>query len=105
MDKYFGGTSTNYITNDVMLNRGIELLSMLKEDMNHIGAEDPHQLQRTWELHHRLLASESVTQQTLFRKEKRWPGHCFTLSRYDGETGKWGMEKAPVCHIIDGCLT
>ena len=29
---------------------------MLKEDMSHMGAEDLHQLQRTWELHHRLLA-------------------------------------------------
>jgi len=47
-------------------------------------AEDLHQLQRTWELHHRLLASESVTQHTLFREETRWPG-----------------EKAPVYHIID----
>jgi len=27
--------------------------------------------------------------------------HCFTLSRYDRQTGKWAMEKAPVHHIID----
>jgi len=27
--------------------------------------------------------------------------HCFTLSRYDRESGKWAMEKAPVYHIID----
>jgi adenylylsulfate reductase subunit A len=89
---------------------------MLKEDMAHMGAEDLHQLQRTWELNHRLLASESVTHHTLFRKETRWPGyyyrgdhmklddenwHCFTLSRYDRNTGKWGMEKAPVYHIVD----
>ncbi len=68
-------------------------------------------LQRVWELHHRLLASESVTQHTLFREETRWPGyyyrgdhlklddanwHCFTLSRYDRHTGKWAMEKATV---------
>ena len=89
---------------------------MLKEDMAHMGAEDLHQLQRTWELNHRLLASESVTQHTLFREETRWPGyyyrgdhmklddanwHCFTLSRYDRNTGSWAMEKAPVYHIID----
>jgi adenylylsulfate reductase subunit A len=116
MDEYVGGTSTNYMTNGVMLNRGLEMLAMLKEDMSHIGAEDLHQLQRTWELHHRLLASESVTHHTLFREETRWPGyyyrgdhmkldddkwHCFTLSRYDRNTGKWDMEKAPVYHIID----
>ena len=116
MDEYVGGTSTNYMTNGQLLNRGLELLAMLKEDMAHLGAEDLHQLQRAWELHHRLLASESVTHHTLFRKETRWPGyyyrgdhmklddehcHCFTLSRYDRESGEWTMEKAPVYHIID----
>ena len=29
MDEYVGGTSTNYMTNGVMLNRGLELLTML----------------------------------------------------------------------------
>ena len=116
MDEYVGGISTNYMTNGVMLNRGLELLTMLKEDMSSMGAEDLHQLQRTWELQHRLLASESVTRHTLFRQETRWPGyyyrgdhmklddenwHCFTLSRYDRKTGEWAMEKAPVHHIID----
>jgi adenylylsulfate reductase subunit A len=116
MDEYVGGISANYMTNDKLLDRGLELLGMLKEDMAHMGAEDLHQLQRTWELHHRLLASESVTHHTLFRQETRWPGyyyrgdhmklddkdwHCFTLSRYDRNTGKWAMEKAPVYHIID----
>ena len=82
----------------------------------HVAAEDIHQLQRAWELHHRLLASESVTHHTLFRKETRWPGyyyrgdhmklddddwHVFTLSQFDRESGEWTMEKAPVYHIID----
>jgi adenylylsulfate reductase subunit A len=116
MDEYVGGISSYYMTNGLLLNRGLELLAMLKEDMSRIGAEDLHQLQRTWELHHRLLAAESVTHHTLFREETRWPGyyyrgdfmklddrnwHCFTLSRYDRQTGKWTMEKAPVHHIID----
>jgi len=116
MDEYVGGISTNYMTNGVLLERGLELLAMLKEDMSHMGAEDLHQLQRTWELSHRLLASESVTRHTLFREETRWPGyyyrgdhmklddekwHCFTLSRYERKSGEWTMEKAPVYHIID----
>ena len=99
-----------------MLTRGLELLDMLKEDLGSLGAEDLHQLQRAWELHHRVLASESVTHHTMFRTETRWPGyyyradhpklddadwHCFTLSRYDRESGEWTMEKAPVHHIID----
>jgi adenylylsulfate reductase subunit A len=116
MDEYVGGISVHYMTNGMLLNRGLELLGMLKEDMNRMGAEDLHQLQRVWELHHRLLAAESVTHHTLFREETRWPGyyyrgdfmklddqnwHCFTLSRYDRNTGEWAMEKAPVYHIID----
>ncbi len=116
MDEYVGGISANYVTNSMLLERGLELLTMLKEDMNSMGAEDLHQLQRTWELNHRILASESVTHHTLFRKETRWPGyyyrgdhmklddenwHCFTLSRYDRHSGKWEMEKTPVHHIID----
>jgi adenylylsulfate reductase subunit A len=116
MDEYVGGISTNYMTNNQLLNRGLELLAMLKEDMNSMGAEDLHQLQRAWELHHRLLASESVTHHTLFCEETRWPGYyyrgdhmklddenwlCFALSRYDRNIGKWEMKKAPVHHIID----
>jgi adenylylsulfate reductase, subunit A len=116
MDEYVGGISTMYMTNGVLLERGLELLQMLKEDMSQMGAEDLHQLQRVWELHHRLIASEAVTRHTLFREETRWPGyyyrgdhpklddqnwHCFTLSRYDRESGAWTMEKAPVYHIID----
>jgi adenylylsulfate reductase subunit A len=116
MDEYVGGISAYYTTNEPLLTRGLELLQMLKEDLAHLGAEDLHQLQRAWELQHRVLASECVTHHTLFRTETRWPGyyyradhpklddndwHCFTLSRYDRESGKWAMEKAPVYHIVD----
>ena len=99
-----------------MLLRGIELLTMLKEDLANIGADSLHQLQRAWELNHRVLASECVTQHTLYRKETRWPGyyyrgdhpklddndwHCFTLSQFNEKENSWSMEKAPVHHIID----
>ena len=116
MDEYVGGISTFYVTNEPMLNRGLELLTMLKEDLDHIGAEDLHQLQRAWELNHRVWTSESVTRHTLFRQETRWPGyyyradypklddtewHVFTASQYDPKTGEWHMSKLPVHHIID----
>ncbi|MEK6770753.1 MAG: adenylyl-sulfate reductase subunit alpha [Pseudomonadota bacterium] len=116
MDEYVGGISTFYMTNEPMLNRGLELLSMLKEDLDHLGAEDLHQLQRAWELHHRVWTAESVTRHTLFRQETRWPGyyyrgdhpklddtdwHVFTGSQYDAKTGEWHMTKLPVHHIID----
>ena len=116
MDEYVGGISAHYMTNEWGLNRGLDLLQMLKEDTDHLGADSLHQLQRAWELNHRVLASFSVTHHTLFREETRWPGyyyrgdhmklddkdwHCFTLSQYDRESGEWEMEKAPVYHIID----
>jgi adenylylsulfate reductase subunit A len=116
MDEYAGGISVNYMTNEPLLLRGLDLLATLQEDLDHIGAEDLHQLQRAWELKHRAIASECVVQHTLFRKETRWPGyyyrgdhmqlddenwHALTLSRRDPESGEWEMEKAPVYHIVD----
>lgn len=116
MDEYAGGISVNYMTNEPLLMRGLELLATLHEDLEHIGAEDLHQLQRAWELKHRAIASECVVQHTLFRQETRWPGyyyrgdhmqlddenwHALTLSRRDRESGQWEMEKAPVYHIVD----
>jgi adenylylsulfate reductase, subunit A len=116
MDEYVGGITVNYMTNEPLLKRGLHLLGTLQEDLEHVGAEDLHQLQRAWELKHRTIASECVTQHTLFRQETRWPGyyyrgdylklddenwHVLTLSRRDPETGEWSLEKAPVYHLID----
>ena len=116
MDEYVGGITVNYMTNEPLLKYGVEKLRILQEDLEHIGAEDLHQLQRAWELKHRTIASECVTQHTLFRKETRWPGyyyrgdylklddenwHVLTLSRRDPVSGEWQMEKAPVYHIVD----
>ena len=116
MDEYAGGISNNYMTNEPLLLRGMHLLKTLQEDLDHIGAEDLHQLQRAWELRHRAIASECVVQHTLYREETRWPGyyyrgdfmklddenwHALTLSRRDPESGEWTLEKAPVYHIVD----
>ncbi|MGZ8154530.1 MAG: adenylyl-sulfate reductase subunit alpha [Burkholderiales bacterium] len=115
MDEYVGGYSTFYVTNGPLLNRALELLKMLTEDFEHVGAENLHQLQRAWELQHRILTAESVTRHTLFRQETRWPGyyyradrpklddaewHVFTGSQYDAKTGEWQMSKLPVHHFI-----
>lgn len=77
MDEYVGGYSMFYATSEPLLNRSLELLDMLKEDFEHIGAEDLHQLQRAWELHHRILTGEAVARHTLFRRETRWPGYYY----------------------------
>ena len=55
MDEYVGGIATNYMTNENMLNRGLELLKWLEEDLENVGAEDYHQLMRAWELKHRTI--------------------------------------------------
>jgi len=117
MDEYVGGYSMFYVTSENLLNRGMELLDMLTEDFEHIGAENLHQLQRAWELQHRILTAESVTRHTLFRQETRWPGyyyradhpklddtdwHCFTGSQYDPKTSEWQMSKIPVHRIVEG---
>ena len=46
-------------------------------------------LQRVWELHHRLLASESVTQHTLFREETRWPGYYYRGDHLKLDDANW----------------
>jgi adenylylsulfate reductase subunit A len=116
MDEYVGGIATNYMTNENMLNRGLELLKWLEEDLENVGAEDYHQLMRAWELKHRTITSQCVTEHTKFREETRWPGyyyrgdhlklddenwHCLTVSRRDPKTKKFSMEKVPVYHIVD----
>lgn len=115
MDEYCGGVSSYYSTNEKLLDRGLLLLQMLKEDARKIGAEDLHQLQRTWELNHRIWVAEAVMRHTLFRKETRWPGyyyradyphvddqkwHVFVSSRYDPATDQWEMNSKPVHHIV-----
>ena len=116
MDEYVGGIATNYMTNANMLKKGLELLQWLQEDLENVGAEDYHQLMRAWELKHRALTSQCVTEHTMFREETRWPGyyyrgdhiklddenwHCLTVSRRDPKTGKFTLEKVPVYHIVD----
>ena len=116
MDEYAGGISVNYMTNEPLLMRGLQLMKTLHEDLECLGAEDLHQLQRAWELKHRAIASECVIHHTLFRKETRWPGyyyrgdhmkldddnwHVLTVSRRDPESGEYSLEKAPVYHIVD----
>jgi adenylylsulfate reductase subunit A len=98
-----------------LLNRSLELLDDLKRDAHQLGAENLHQLQRAWELNHRIVTAEAVARHTLFREETRWPGyyyradhpklddnawHVFTGSKFDAVTDTWHMSKLPVHHII-----
>ncbi len=115
MDEYGGGVTVNYMTNEKLLHIGLKKMKTLEEDLDKIAAENVHELLRAWELKHRVLASESVLQHTLFRKETRWPGyyyrgdamklddenwHVLTVSRRDPDTGEYTMEKAPLYHLV-----
>ncbi len=115
MDEYVAGTSTYYQTNKIMLEQGLELLTMLKEDMQLAAARDLHELMRAWENIHRVWTAEAHLRHILFREESRYPGYyyradfpdlddqnwrCFTLSSVDPETGEWKMEKFPYIQII-----
>ncbi len=115
MDEYVAGTSTYYQTNKKMLETGLELLLMLKEDMEKAAARDLHELMRAWENIHRVWTAELHLRHVLFREETRYPGYyyradfpdlddqnwrCFTLSRWNPETGEWEMEKFPYIQII-----
>ena len=115
MDEYGGGVTVNYMTNEKLLHIGLKKMKTLEEDMDKVAAENVHELLRAWELKHRVLASESVLQHTLFRKETRWPGyyyrgdamklddqnwHVLTVSRRDPKTGEYTMEKAPLYHLV-----
>jgi adenylylsulfate reductase subunit A len=115
MDEYCAGWGQMYTTNEYQLTRGLELLQMLKSDLQHLAAEDLHQLQRAWELHHRVWTAEAVIRHTLYRKETRWPGyyyradypkldesnwHVFVNSRYDPDTGMWEMSTEPVLQLV-----
>ncbi len=116
MDEYAGGVTVSYMTNDKLLNMGLQKLKILEEDLDKVGAENIHQLLRAWELKHRHRTSECVVQHTLFREETRWPGyyyrgdkmklddenwHVLTTSQRDRNSGEYTMEKQPLYHLVD----
>jgi adenylylsulfate reductase, subunit A len=110
MDEYVAGTSTYYNTNKVMLETGLHLLTMLKEDSHKMRAKDLHELMRAWENYHRIVAAEAHLRHILYREETRYPGFfyradfpklddanwkVFVNSRINPETGEWVMKKVP----------
>ena len=115
MDEYVAGTSAQYTTSEPLLTRGLELLTMFREDLQHLGARDLHELLRCWEVVHRAWVGEAHLRHLLHRKETRWPGYyyrsdypdlddanwrVFVNSRYDPATGRWDMFTKPYQPII-----
>jgi adenylylsulfate reductase subunit A len=114
MDEYAGGVSTQLTTNAHLLENGLKLLKLLREDAERLGAEDLNELMRCWENKHRILQAEAHVRSVLFREETRWPGYyvrsdkpsldqqnwlAFCNTRYDRQTGEWTMVKRPVKYV------
>ena len=115
MDEYCAGCAANYTTNKVMLEYGLDRLTMLKEDAQHMAAADLHELMRAWENYHRILAGEAHLRHILYREESRYPGYyyrsdflkinddkwkVFTISQYDKNTNEWKFETKPYVQLV-----
>ncbi|HMK56835.1 MAG TPA: adenylyl-sulfate reductase subunit alpha [Dissulfurispiraceae bacterium] len=114
-DEYFGGISTWYMTSKTMLDEGLKLLEMLKEDANKMAAANLHELMRCWENYHRILSVEAHARHILFREESRYPGYyyrgdflaindkdwkCFVNSKYDADNNTWELKKVPYVELF-----
>ena len=75
MDEYVAGQGSGYIPNGPTLERGLELLKMLREDLPRMAARDRHDLLRAWEVWDRFYCAEAHARNMLFREETRWPGY------------------------------
>jgi adenylylsulfate reductase subunit A len=98
-----------------MLERGLEMLDLLKVDLHNQGAADLHDNLRAWEVWDRVWCLEAHMRHMMFREETRWPGYyyradfpkldeenwkCFGNSTYDVDTGKFTMEKKPYILVV-----
>jgi adenylylsulfate reductase subunit A len=110
MDEYAGGVSAQFSTNKFLLDRGMELLTFLKEDSENLGAENLHELMRVWEGVHRMWQAEAHVRTIMHREETRWPGYyfrsdtpemkddwlCFVNCRFDPKSNEWEMSKKDI---------
>jgi adenylylsulfate reductase subunit A len=115
MDEYGAGASAWYTTNGPTLERGIQLIEMLREDLVHLAARTPHELMRSWEVVHRAWVGEAHLRHLLHREETRWPGYyyrsdfpnmddanwrVFVNSRYDRDSDSWNLMTRPYRNLI-----
>lgn len=115
MDEYVAGTGSQYITSKTMLERGLQLLDMLKVDGQKLAASDLHELLRAWENYHRVWTAEAHLRHILFREETRYPGFfyrkdfpkldeknwkVFVNSKYNPADESWQMKKVPHIDLI-----
>ena len=115
MDEYAGGVSASYTINGPTLERGIQLMEALRQDLAHLGARNHHELMRCWELVHRAWVGEAHMRHLLHRQETRWPGYyyrsdhpdlddknwrLFVNSKFTQESGEWSVFTRPYHQIF-----
>ena len=115
MDEYAGGTGSAYTTNGATLERGIQLIEMLREDLKQLAARNRHELLRCWEVTHRAWVGEAHMRHMLHREETRWPGYyyradypelndekwrVFVNSRYDAGSDRWELRTRPYLSLV-----
>ena len=113
MDEYAGGVSVHFKTSKENLEKGLELLTFLREDADKLAAEGYHELMRCWENVHRMWQAEAHIRTILFREETRWPGYyyrsdfpemkkdwqCFANCIYHPHNGEWEMVKRDIKYV------
>jgi adenylylsulfate reductase subunit A len=116
MDEYAGGVSMQFTTNASLLERGLQLLTWLKEDSEKLAAGDLNELMRCWENIHRMWQAEAHMRTLQFREETRWPGYYyradkpdmdeknwkyFVNCRVDPKSGEWTLMKRNIHRIVE----
>jgi len=111
MDEYAGGVISGFKTSKSLCERGLELMGLLKQDSEKMGARNHHELMRVWENNQRVYQAEAHLRSILFREETRWPGYyfradkpkmddanwkCFVNCQLDRKTGEWKMMKKDI---------
>ena len=110
MDEYAGGVSTQFTTSKPLLEKGLDLMTFLREDVSKLGAQDLHELMRCHENIHRMWQAEAHIRTIMFREETRWPGYYFRADfpsmkedwkvfancKWDPKTDKWEMFKRDI---------
>lgn len=115
MDEYAGGVTAQFSTSKAQLEKGLELLSFLREDADNLAAEDLHELMRVWENVHRMWQAEVHVRTILAREETRWPGYYYRADEpkmkedweafvnciWHPDSGEWEMVKRPVKRLYE----
>jgi len=115
-DEYFGGISTWYMTSKTMLEEGLRLLQMLKEDTSKMAASNLHELMRCWRTITASCPWRPMPATSCSGKSRGNPGYyyrgdfdlvddknwkCFVNSKYDLATDKWEVKKVAYAQLVE----